>query len=361
MKEAAPPLKAAPSKRRRFRPVPWMLAALLLAGVAQTAMARGSGGEGALWYALAGLALLRAISFGLPQETRPLVWNATAIPSAPSLLLMLAGMFGIAAGGWRVAAGEQVFAPSLWLLAAGTAALLAGAAGVDRLPFRKRSMPPEAQDLYFPQFAPSPAQRDKSDRPTWRWWAALAAITALALALRLVWLESLPFGVWFDEALIGLEAAKAAHNPGFRPLYSQGTSSPAVFIYAVAASLGAFGQEAGPLRLVSALAGTLTAPMFGLLLRELTGRRAALAGAFLMATARWDLTFSRLAMQGATTPLFACLTLWLLLSGLRRGSLVRLALAGVTAGFGLLYYTAFFFVLPLLAGLLALTWVTARP
>ncbi|MBI4499324.1 MAG: glycosyltransferase family 39 protein [Chloroflexi bacterium] len=186
----------------------------------------------------------------------------------------------------------------------------------------------------------------------------LAALCLLGLALRVIRLGELPLGVWYDEAAIGLEAVRILEDPSFRPLYSQGTTSPAAYLSAVAGSLALWGQTVEGLRFVSALAGALTVPAWYAFLREGFPARVALAGTLLMAVNRWDLTFSRLAMQGVMAPLLEVAVLGLLLAALRRGSLLLAVAAGLVLGAGLAFYSAFLAFPLVIGGYLALRLLT---
>ena len=83
------------------------------------------------------------------------------------------------------------------------------------------------------------------------------------------------------------------------------------------------------MRFVSALAGVATVALSYVVGRQLFGPWMGIAAALLMAAARWDITFSRIGMQGATTPLFLLLACALLLHALRTGSRAAYAALGV--------------------------------
>jgi hypothetical protein len=68
-----------------------------------------------------------------------------------------------------------------------------------------------------------------------------------------------------------------------------------------------------------------------------------------MAIARWAITFNRLGMYNSATPLFELLSLFWLLRGLRRGSVLDFTLAGIAIGLGLCFYAAFQLFLVVLA------------
>ena len=185
----------------------------------------------------------------------------------------------------------------------------------------------------------------------------LCALVALAALLRLIGLAELPEGLWFDEASIGLEARRILTDPAFRPMYAQGTTTPAAYIYLVALSEAVWGQTLFGVRFVSALAGVATVALSYVVGRQLFGPWMGIAAALLMAAARWDITFSRIGMQGATTPLFLLLACALLLHALRTGSRAAYAALGVAVGLSFWFYTANLLFPAVLGALLLVVFV----
>ncbi|MBM4464427.1 MAG: hypothetical protein FJ014_02470 [Chloroflexi bacterium] len=176
--------------------------------------------------------------------------------------------------------------------------------------------------------------------------AILLAILAIAAFVRLYNLDSLPFGVWYDEAVNGLEAMRILEDPRYRPIYMQPTNSPAHFMFLVSFSFKLFGLDIFPVRAVSAVFGVamvIAAYLFG---REFFDRRLALVLAFLLAVSHWGVNFSRIGMYCITTPFFEFLVLYFLMRGLRSGRSVDFALGGTAMGFGACFYSAFYLFVP---------------
>ncbi|NJN82415.1 MAG: hypothetical protein HC802_09165 [Caldilineaceae bacterium] len=119
---------------------------------------------------------------------------------------------------------------------------------------------------------PRPSQNDINPvaSPVWnRWdWIVLAAVTALAAALRLYQLGELPPGFQFDEAFNAIDAKQvlAGHFPLFLPANG---GREALYTYWQATVGSILGVDVYSLRLSSALAGLLTVPASYLLLRRL--------------------------------------------------------------------------------------------
>jgi 4-amino-4-deoxy-L-arabinose transferase-like glycosyltransferase len=173
---------------------------------------------------------------------------------------------------------------------------------------------------------------------------ALAAIVALALGLRLFRLDTLPLGIWQDEARHGIGALRVLSDPGYRPIYAPEVDLPGLIFYAIAPAFAAFGVSPWSLRLPMALAGSLLPLAVYLLARPLLGRPWALVGALLVACASWSLSLSRIAWPTIFDPLLLALglaLLWRALHARRRGVALALTLAsGLLVGLdGYSYHT----------------------
>ncbi len=173
-------------------------------------------------------------------------------------------------------------------------------------------------------------------RAVLRTWAPVAGLTALAAALRLLALADIPPGLYHDEAFNGLDALgilEGTHaiyfvaNRGREPL----------FIYLIAATVGALGRTPGALRLAAALCGTLTVPATFLMVRAWFDERIALLSAAIVATTYWHVQLSRVGFRAIMLPLFIALTLWAAGRAIRNNRRRTWLLAGVL--YGLTFYT----------------------
>ncbi|GIV80116.1 MAG: hypothetical protein KatS3mg050_4510 [Litorilinea sp.] len=191
--------------------------------------------------------------------------------------------------------------------------------------------------------------------------ALLLAVLGVALFMRLYRFQSWPFGTWFDEAEAGLQALRILEDPNYRPLFVDSINVTSHYLHLVALSFQLFGVSTQSIRLVSVAMGLGTVVAGYLVGRELFGRSMGLVLAFLLAVSRWDVTFSRIGMYNASTPLFSLLTFAFFLRGLRRRSLWDFALAGVWLGLGLWFYPAFQLFVAALALLILLLSLTGEP
>ncbi|MCA1553320.1 MAG: glycosyltransferase family 39 protein, partial [Chloroflexi bacterium] len=164
---------------------------------------------------------------------------------------------------------------------------------------------------------------------------------ALALFARLWQIDSFPFGTWYDEADNGNYAVRMLNDPTFRPVYVESTNLPAHFLYLTAFSFKLFGVSTISMRFVTAAFGIATVVFAYLLFRRWFGEPVGLLAAGMFVVLRYDLTFSRIALHGVTTPAFELLVLYLLDRALQRKRLLDFALVGVALGFGLAFYAPF--------------------
>jgi DNA-binding beta-propeller fold protein YncE len=204
----------------------------------------------------------------------------------------------------------------------------------------------------------------------------LLAILALGLFFRLFHFSSLPFGTWYDEAVAGIDARRVLEDPNFRPVFWESMNHPAHHLYLFALALRLFGDSTTGLRVVSVFFGmatVLAAYFFG---REVGGphtppeedkgrvwggQRWGLLLAFLIATLRWDVNFSRIAMNGIDTPFFEFTTLYFALRALRadQGRLQAVVWTGLSFGLGLCFYSGFRLFAAALV-LFSLVWLVRR-
>lgn len=151
---------------------------------------------------------------------------------------------------------------------------------------------------------------------------ALAALVALALALRLWRLGAVPPGLHVDEAHNGVDALAILR--GARPLYLVGNNGrEALLSYLQAVTVGWLGPTPAALRLASALVGTAAVAVAYGLARALPSpwpRRLAAATAALVAVSVWPLHFSRIGIRGILMPLLGGAFAWALWRALASGA-----------------------------------------
>jgi 4-amino-4-deoxy-L-arabinose transferase-like glycosyltransferase len=167
------------------------------------------------------------------------------------------------------------------------------------------------------------------------------AVGALALFFRTYRFGDFPPGLWYDEAVNGVEALTILHNHTI-VLWSESNDGRAtLFLYLLAGAIKLFGTSEAALRVVPVAAGMGAVVAFYFLARRLLTREAALAAAALFAVSRWAVTFSRIAWEASLVPVIEITSVYLLLRALETRSRVCFALGGVTLAAGLYTYVAF--------------------
>lgn len=186
--------------------------------------------------------------------------------------------------------------------------------------------------------------------------APVLLLTALATFFRLHQLDTLPPGLFGDEAANGLQAAAILQGERL-PIYIEeptkwGSREP-MYHYLMAGVFAVFGISAMAVRLTSALIGMATVPLFYAVCRLVWGPRVALLAGALLAVMRWHVGVSRIGLRAVLAPLWVVLTL-LALSTLLRHRTRRAAIAlGIALGLGFYTYPAYWVVPPALLILLA--------
>lgn len=184
----------------------------------------------------------------------------------------------------------------------------------------------------------------------------LGIVISAGALMRFLWLDTIPYGTWYDEADISLVAQSILRSAEASQSAFIGTRDHALHFFAlVAVYFKAFGASTQTLRFVTATFGTATIFLAFLLGRELRGPRFGLVFAFIIATMRWHITFSRFGIYTVTLPFFETLTLWLLFKARRTTKPIDFALAGLAMGMGLNFHMALR-MFPAITGAFLIYW-----
>ncbi len=170
----------------------------------------------------------------------------------------------------------------------------------------------------------------------------LVAILLLALFLRSYHIESIPAGLYPDEATNATDALHAIETGDYRLFYPNNYGREGLFINLQAFALQLFGYSVAALKFWSVIFGTLTVLGVYLLGKELFRRRAAgLAAAFMTATAFWTINFSRIGFRAIMMPFLISFTFFFFFRGLRTRRYLDFVWSGLFLGLGLHTYVAF--------------------
>lgn len=191
--------------------------------------------------------------------------------------------------------------------------------------------------------------------------AIVIALLIIGGFLRLAFLRSLPYGLNQDEASAGYEAWSLLNygidrcaNTWPVLLESWGSGQNALYTYLLIPVIALFGLNVTSLRIVSALASTVTLVVFWLLARRCRGKAFGVCALLMLTVNPWHIMSGRWALESNLLPLF-------LLAGIYFISLSRdreWFLTAAAAAFGLSLYaygTAFIF-LPVFI-VLAVIWL----
>lgn len=171
--------------------------------------------------------------------------------------------------------------------------------------------------------------------------------------VRLHALNTLPPGLYADEAYYALDAAQVLHGE-WRLYFPANNGREPLFIYQLAASLAVFGHSAWAVRLVAVFNGMVTLAAVYALGRAWLGRRVALWALMVGVACLWLVAFSRIGLRVGLFPALMALALAATARGWRAGRMGWLALGGWLTGLTLYTYVAAR-VLPLW-GVAALAW-----
>lgn len=168
------------------------------------------------------------------------------------------------------------------------------------------------------------------------WALLLLAIVALAAVLRLWRLDSLPPGLYRDEAFNGLDALQVL--AGRREIFfTANNGREPLYIYLTAVAVKFFGQTTLAVRLAAALAGSLTTWLTYKLAAAWFDKLTGLFAAILWAITLWAVHLSRLGLRPVLLPAALTLTFWLATLAYRRQNNWLWGAAGLV--YGLSFYT----------------------
>ena len=200
------------------------------------------------------------------------------------------------------------------------------------------------------------SNRERRDRGA---WAALAAITLLAGALRLVRLRYVPDDEYYDAAVRSMSLS--LHNflyGAFEPGGSASIDKPPLDLWLQVMSVKLFGFGSFALKLPEALGGTVAVPLLYDLVRRIAGRLAALASAFVLAIVPLSVVTSRSDTMDSVMMALLVASAWLLLAAVQRRRIGWLLAAA--AALGLAFNVKLFEALVPLPAFLAFFWLGAR-
>ena len=169
----------------------------------------------------------------------------------------------------------------------------------------------------------------------------VAALTLVALALRIYDLSGLPYGIHGDEVESALEARRVLQGADIGLWTPTTLGSPSGYIYWMSVIFRVAGIDIDTMRLASVIPGAAIVPAAYLLARSLFSFRVAILTAVLTNFFLWFLILSRIAFQGITSVLVAMLAMWLIVLAARYKRLWISVAGGLALGLGLYTFKQF--------------------
>lgn len=170
-------------------------------------------------------------------------------------------------------------------------------------------------------------------------WGAILLVLAVltAVGLRFVQLDDLPTGLFRDEARHGGQALRIL--AGERMVYSPVANLPAGYFYLSALPISWFGESAWSIRVVAALAGTMSVALLYVMFKPLLQAPIALWSSVVLATLLWHVGLSRIGFPATLGPLLTIFATgaWYRTFNSSR-PLMWSSVAGVATGFMLMVY-----------------------
>lgn len=165
----------------------------------------------------------------------------------------------------------------------------------------------------------------------------LAVILLVAVALRFIQLDSIPPGLWFDEALYAMDGYGVSRG-NFAVFYAEGGHPrEALFPWLLGLAFALAEPTVLVARCVSAACGSLAVALFFLVARRWFTPAWALYATAAFAVFRWHIHFSRTIFRAGLASLLMLLVVWLFLRWRERKRPLDAVLCG--GAVGLCFYT----------------------
>jgi 4-amino-4-deoxy-L-arabinose transferase-like glycosyltransferase len=183
----------------------------------------------------------------------------------------------------------------------------------------------------------------------------LAAVLLVALFLRRLQINAIPWGLNNDEGIEGLIACRFLIGEKITPFSSIGLSRETLYHVLLMPLFMMLGVSIGSMRLLSFLCGMAAVGLAYLVGKAFFSRRVGLLAAFLLAVSPWHILYSRTGLRNILLPVFLLAVLWVFQRALADRKPVHFVLTGALLAAGLYSYTSFRIV-----PVAVLVWAVAR-
>lgn len=206
----------------------------------------------------------------------------------------------------------------------------------------------------------------------------LLLIVLIAIFFRIWQLESIPPGLYPDEAINANEALESIKTKNWQVFYPENNGREGLFIWLISLSFFIFGASVWSLKIVPALIGVLTVVGLYLFTKELFGGATgdpegkhtasygasrqqatsiALLASFFLAISFWHTNFSRIGFRAILVPFILVFSLYFLIKGFSTRKKFHFAIAGLFFGLGFYTYSVFRLSVILLATIFILWYL----
>ncbi|KPJ56192.1 hypothetical protein AMJ49_05475 [Parcubacteria bacterium DG_74_2] len=172
----------------------------------------------------------------------------------------------------------------------------------------------------------------------------LLTILAIAGFFRLWQLETLPGGLFPDEAANGQDAVLILQGE-HAPFFERGLGRETLYFYLLAISISVLGIGVWQIHFVSALIGISTVLATWLLAKKLFNNKIAFLTSFFLAASTWHTTLSRTGFRAILIPLLSALFFYFVYltykEPLKNKRVLWAILSGISLGLGFYTYIAF--------------------
>ncbi|MCU0653374.1 MAG: glycosyltransferase family 39 protein [Candidatus Pacebacteria bacterium] len=185
----------------------------------------------------------------------------------------------------------------------------------------------------------------------------LGLIMLVTIFTRIYKLDTVPPGLWPDEALNGVQAIFEPYHL----FYPENNGREGLIMALDAISFKFLGISMFAFRLVPAILGILTVLGVFFVAYELFRKKnLALLAAFFTATSFWHINFSRINFRAIMLPLILCWSFYFLLMGMRKKNWWPFAASGMVFGIGFYTYSSFRLAPFILLAVIAVWWLASR-
>ena len=182
-------------------------------------------------------------------------------------------------------------------------------------------------------------------------WILLGVIVLVAIFFRFYKLDTLPPGLFADEAANGVDIVHRIFQGNLQPLYNTNGPRESLFFFIQAIFVKLIGNTVLALRIAPALMGVAGVIALYYWATDWFGRRVGLFAAFFMAVNPWVVVISRDGFRASMTPLLVATVAYFGGKAFKTKQVKHFVFTGIALGLGAYTYTAYQLMLAAVLGL----------